>query len=417
MSQQDLSIQMQLRSRGKGEDLAAFGSRDLLLLESDNVALWDVMQAFIDKHKGSFIFKALAYELKDSIEKTRSENPSFIPCPLAILFVPSLVLKRKDGNWEVIENDGSMDVAVAVKTLDTIAYKVNDPSQARVQNSSSLDRSSYLSQLASIKSHIQLGDIYEMSFCQEFRWENVALEPLLAFQALLEKTNAPYSCYFQFQGKHLLCASPESYLEKNGRSLISRPIKGTRKRHGNPDLDLALKKELEQDPKERVENIMICDLVRNDLSKVALRNSVQVDELCKVYSFDTVHQMISSISCKISPELPLTEVFKASFPMGSMTGAPKLRAMELIESHEDFKRGWFSGSLGYISPDGDMKSNVVIRSILYDEVAHKASVAAGGAITSLSDPEAEYEESLLKAEALKEIILDYALPQSSPQVG
>jgi len=256
-----------------------------------------------------------------------------------------------------------------------------------------------------------------MSFCQEFRWENVALEPLLAFQALLEKTNAPYSCYFQFQGKHLLCASPESYLEKNGRSLISRPIKGTRKRHGNPDLDLAMKKELEQDPKERAENIMICDLVRNDLSKVALRNSVQVDELCKVYSFDTVHQMISSISCKISPELPLTEVFKASFPMGSMTGAPKLRAMELIESHEDFKRGWFSGSLGYISPDGDMKSNVVIRSILYDEVAHKASVAAGGAITSLSDPEAEHEESLLKAEALKEIILDYALPQSSPQVG
>jgi para-aminobenzoate synthetase component 1 len=162
--------------------------------------------------------------------------------------------------------------------------------------------------------------------------------------------------------------------------------------------------ELSKDQKELSENIMITDLVRNDLSRVAEKGSVQVDELCKIYTFEQVHQMISTISCKVSSEIPPAKILMHTFPMGSMTGAPKVSAMKIIEELEDAKRGLYSGAVGYFTPDGDFDFNVIIRSILYNAKKNYVSYSVGGAITAKSIPEMEYEECLIKAKAMREVL-------------
>lgn len=165
-----------------------------------------------------------------------------------------------------------------------------------------------------------------------------------------------------------------------------------------------LKNDLAKDEKERSENIMIVDLVRNDLSKTAVKGSVKVEELCKVYSFDQVHQMISTVTSQIEENTHPIDVIKSTFPMGSMTGAPKISAMKIIENLEETKRGLYSGAVGYITPRGDFDFNVVIRSILYNHTQKYISFSVGSAITSKSDPLKEYEECLVKAKAMHEVL-------------
>jgi len=204
--------------------------------------------------------------------------------------------------------------------------------------------------------------------------------------------------------KYLLSASPERYLKKQGNKIISQPIKGTAKRSLDKLEDRELKLALEKDGKERAENIMIVDLVRNDLSKSALKGSVSVEELCKVYSFDQVHQMISTVTARVSPDKNPVDIIRETFPMGSMTGAPKVSAMRIIEELEVTKRGLYSGSVGYFTPKDDFDFNVVIRSILYDQTAKYVSFSVGSAITAKASPEKEYEECLLKAKAMREVL-------------
>jgi para-aminobenzoate synthetase component 1 len=405
MQKVEFDLALFLESRGRGQDIYALGAKEVLCIYPDESHVWQRMQSFIDSQKGHHVFFVLSYQLKDYIEKLESKNTAFIPCPLVLLFSASIVLENRDNSWTCLENQGCLEIDSCIKYVND---KVTIPAgKVTRQNPSfkGLSKEAYLTSLYQIKEHIQAGDIYEMNFCQEFTLDEIHLDPRQTYTELLSLTNAPYSCFLKFNDLHLLCASPESYLEKKGNTVHSSPIKGTRRRHLDPTLDARAKAELKVDQKERAENIMICDLVRNDLSRIASKDSVHVDELCEVYSFDTVHQMISTISCKIPATLPITDLFQATFPMGSMTGAPKVRAMELIETYENFRRGWFSGSVGFISPIGDMKSNVIIRSILYDSLSKRASIAAGGAITSLSEPEAEYEESLLKAEAMLKVLL------------
>jgi para-aminobenzoate synthetase component 1 len=401
-------IEIHLRSRGRGKDLSAFGASDLLVIDRNSSAL-SAIQDFIEAHAGEFIFFALSYEMKDSIEALESKNPAFIATPIALLFTSPLILEHRHGKWIALK--GEADSAI-LSHLDELEKPSQDGSVDQQEyagvSEDLLNKTDYIHTVDQIKEHIQKGDIYEMNFCAESRFENIKINPVDTFAHLLSLTNAPYSAYLRFADLHLLCASPESYLEKQGNHLISRPIKGTRKRASDPERDEALKVELRHDLKERAENIMITDLVRNDLSRVAEKNSVMVKELCEVYTFDTVHQMISTVECRVHEELPFSEVFRATFPMGSMTGAPKVRCMELIETLEDFRRGWFSGCIGYINPMGDMNSNVIIRSIVYDEEQNKASISAGGAITSLSDPEKEYEERMLKVEAVKKALMHSA---------
>lgn len=398
MSLRQEHYQCHFYSNGAGPDLHAIGATDHLICDSPHGA-WAKGKAFMNKHKASSVIASFAYELKDDIETLSSDNPAFIPYPSLVLFVPELLVTWELGELEVIESNGGVTLdAALVQELN--ALHANPEAKAQHTKTVSLDKDEYLSQVESLLKHIQAGDIYEANFCHEFKTEDLDIDPWNTFSSLQNATKAPYSCHLRIGDKHLLCGSPELFLEKVGQTVRSRPIKGTRPRSEDPNEDARLKSELQRDLKERAENIMICDLVRNDLTRSALPNSVVVTELCEVYSFETVHQMISCIESQVAEDEDVMDIIRSAFPMGSMTGAPKIRAMELIESHENFRRGIYSGSIGLFTPKRDFTLNVVIRSILYDAELKRASIAAGGAITALSEPEAEYEETLLKAKAM-----------------
>ena len=262
----------------------------------------------------------------------------------------------------------------------------------------------YFEKVRTLLSHIERGDIYEANFCQEFYAEEVSLNPLPTFWHLNQISKPPFATFLKLQEHYAFSASPERYIKRVGAKVISQPIKGTAKRLPSPSEDRKAALQLQQDPKERSENIMITDLVRNDLSRFAEKGSVLVEELCEVYSFEQVHQLISTISCRVSPQLPSVEILKNTFPMGSMTGAPKISAMKIIEALEDAKRGLYSGAIGYFDPHGDFDFNVMIRSIFYNAERRYASYSVGGAITANSIPDKEYEECLLKAKAMREAL-------------
>jgi para-aminobenzoate synthetase component 1 len=251
---------------------------------------------------------------------------------------------------------------------------------------------------------IHHGDIYEVNFCMEFYAENATINPLEKFQKLNQISQPPFAVFFKNNVNYLLSASPERYVKKAGNQIISQPIKGTAKRHAQELADEKAKENLRLDPKERAENIMITDLVRNDLSRTAEKGSVTVAELCGIYSFRQVHQMISTITSTLRSDYTAIDVLRTTFPMGSMTGAPKVSALKIIEDIEESKRGLYSGAVGYFSPQGDFDFNVVIRSILYNQEKKYVSFSVGSAITSLSIPEKEYEECMLKAKAMFEVL-------------
>ena len=212
----------------------------------------------------------------------------------------------------------------------------------------------------------------------------------------------PFASFYKQNQNVLMGASPERYLCKRGDKLYSQPIKGTYRRGKNPEEDKQLKTALRDDLKEQTENVMIVDLVRNDLSRTAAKSSVKVEELFGMYTFPQVHQLISTVSSTLKSDVHFTEAIRCSYPMGSMTGAPKISAMKLIDQYEKTKRELYSGSVGYIDPYGNFDFNVVIRSLLYDTQKQYLSLTVGGAITNQSDAEKEYEECLLKAKAIFE---------------
>ena len=267
-----------------------------------------------------------------------------------------------------------------------------------------IHKDEYFNKVEAMLAHIHRGDIYEANFCQEFYAENARINPLLVYSKLNQISKPPFATFLKLQDKYLLSASPERYLKKIGNQIISQPIKGTAKRSKNKIKDNLLREALSKDEKERSENIMIVDLVRNDLSKTATKGSVQVEELCKVYTFPQVHQMISTITSVVNEKTHPVDVIKSTFPMGSMTGAPKISAMQIIEALEETKRGLYSGAVGYFNPEGDFDFNVVIRSILYNQSNKFISYSVGGAITAKSDPSKEYEECLIKAKAMREVL-------------
>jgi para-aminobenzoate synthetase component 1 len=279
----------------------------------------------------------------------------------------------------------------------------NDISEAiKIRLRTSKD--TYAKQVGKMLNHINRGDIYEANFCQEFYAENVTIDPVTSFVHLNEISTPPFATFLKLNTHYALSSSPERYLKKTGNSIVSQPIKGTAKRLEDPQADAAMVEQLHTDTKERSENIMITDLVRNDLSRIAEKGTVTVDELCKVYSFKQVHQMISTISCKVADDVSPITILKNTYPMGSMTGAPKVAAMKIIEKLEDTKRGLYSGAVGYFTPEGDFDFNVIIRSILYNAAEKYVSFSVGGAITANSIIENEYEECLLKAKAMREVL-------------
>ena len=252
--------------------------------------------------------------------------------------------------------------------------------------------------------HIHRGDIYEANFCMEFYAENASVSPIEVYMKLNKISKPPFAAFLKNNDHYLLCASPERYLRKEGNKIISQPIKGTAKRFSDTVLDENSKNELAINPKERSENVMIVDLVRNDLSHTATKGNVEVEELCKIYSFEQVHQMISTVVSNVESTTSPIEILQTTFPMGSMTGAPKISAMKIIEELEETKRALYSGAVGYFTPTNDFDFNVVIRSILYNAQNKYLSFSVGSAITSLSETELEYKECLLKAKAMFEVL-------------
>ncbi|MCS6824682.1 MAG: anthranilate synthase component I family protein [Cytophagaceae bacterium] len=340
-----------------------------------------------------------SYELKNRIEKLHSKNIYRIPMPELYFFIPKHLIHFYDGAMMV-------ESTVAAERVYEEILSTGLPEKINISKPDircSVNKDEYLYTVEKIKEHIYKGDVYEMNYCIEFFAQDVFVDALHIYQNLCDLSPMPFSCFFKLYEKYLLGASPERFLKKTGKKIISQPIKGTARRSGDRDLDIFLKQHLEKSTKDRSENIMITDLVRNDLSKNAVPGSVRVEELCKVYTFHTVHQMISTITAEVAVQTSVSEMIMNTFPMGSMTGAPKIKAMELIDLYENTCRGLYSGTVGFIEPDGNFDFSVVIRSIVYDHHQGIASFHAGSAITSLSDPAGEYEECLLKAEAMRRV--------------
>jgi para-aminobenzoate synthetase component 1 len=275
-----------------------------------------------------------------------------------------------------------------------------------IQVKQRVSKQQYIDTIEQLKKHILRGDCYEINYCMEFFAENAVVDPLLIYQKLSSTSPNPFSALYKLDDKWLICASPERFLKKEGNKILSQPIKGTSSRFLKDDnKDKKSKEELFISEKDRSENVMVVDLVRNDLARVCKEGTVKVDELFGIYSFPQVHQMISTVSGELKDKISFTEIIKATFPMGSMTGAPKRKVLELIEKHESSRRGIFSGAVGYITPEGDFDFNVVIRSIMYNASEKYLSFMAGSGITFYSYAEKEYEECLLKAGAMRESIL------------
>lgn len=349
-----------------------------------------------------WVFGYFSYDLKNELEELKSNNFDALGFSELFFFQPEIVLTVKLNTlsvhyYESITSKDVIDKLVA-ELLD-YSNSVNSISQDIVFKSR-YTKHEYLDTIHQVKKHIARGDIYEMNLCQEFYAEDCRIEPAEVFNELYRVSPTPFAAFLKVDNKYLMSASPERYIRKEGDLIISQPIKGTAPRKSNADDDEKVKLELSEDTKERAENVMIVDLVRNDLSKVATRGSVKVNELCGIYTFPQVHQMISTVTCRLKHNVSSIEPIKATFPMGSMTGAPKVRAMQLIEEFERTKRGLFSGAVGYFAPNGDFDFNVVIRSLLYNKENRYLSFTVGGAITFNSEPEKEYNECLLKAKAI-----------------
>jgi para-aminobenzoate synthetase component 1 len=381
-----------------GTGLLGFGEGLSIKLENHD-QLKD-FQNFFQDNEGKYIFGYLSYDLKNYFYPITSENFDGLMVPDAFFWIPKYVVKIEREQLTFVQ--GKKDIE-SLNFLSDFLEEESDRNHHENQLSftARISKNEYLEKVKELKNHIQRGDIYEINFCQEFYAEQCDIPfELDTYFKLNTITKAPFSAFFKFENFSVFCGSPERFIQKKGNRLISQPIKGTSPRGNTIAQDEFNKQSLSNNPKERSENVMIVDLVRNDLAQVSKVNSVRVDELFGLYTFETVHQMISTVSCELNDNENLLSILKATFPMGSMTGAPKLRAMELIEKYESFKRGMFSGSIGYISPNGDADFNVVIRSLIYNAETKYASCSVGSAITIDSDPEQEYEECMIKVKRI-----------------
>ena len=370
--------------------------------------------------KKDWLFGHLSYDLKNENEDLCSENFDGIGFPEMHFFQPETVFILRDDKLKI----GFLPWLLSEQEVENIFKEIIylNPSfenrKSKIEISARIPKQEYIDTLKKIKGHIHRGDIYEMNYCMEFFSEEANITPSEVFSRLNETSQTPFSAYYRMDEKYLMCASPERFLKKTGNKIISQPIKGTSKRGRNAYIDAQVAALLPLSEKEKSENVMIVDLVRNDLSRTC--DNVGVDELFGVYTFKHWHHMISTVSGDLREDVHFTDVIKNSFPMGSMTGAPKVRAMELIEQYEKTKRGLYSGAVGYLSPNPspagegrqpqgwrgevDFDFNVVIRSILYNASSNYLSFQVGSAITANSIPEMEYEECLLKAKGMFEAL-------------
>jgi para-aminobenzoate synthetase component 1 len=378
----------------------------LTSIQTDYHSAFDELNTYQQTTR-DWLFGYLAYDLKNDTEQLQSGNFDGLDFPDLFFFQPKKIFLIKgdqlevqylymcDDEWEDDYND-----------ISNIQFEKSQTSNltSEIAIQQRISKESYLEKAGKMLEHIYRGDIYEANFCMEFYAEDATINTLDTYRKLNAISEPPFAAYFKNYKNYMLCASPERYLKKQGNIVITQPIKGTTKRSDNIAEDDALKQELLDNEKERAENVMIVDLVRNDLSHTAAKNSVKVEELCGAYSFKQVHHLISTVTSQVEEGFSSVDVIKTTFPMGSMTGAPKISAMNIIEDLEETKRGLYSGAVGYFTPQGDFDFNVVIRSILYNEANNYISFSVGSAITAQAIPEKEYEECLLKAKAMRSVL-------------
>jgi para-aminobenzoate synthetase component 1 len=350
-----------------------------------------------------WLFGHLAYDLADETEP--SNTPGHIPSatdpigfPALFFFIPEILIELSATSIRIGSFSGDQEVLWQQISSTHISPGLPGPATAIIAPfTARFTHREYLSTVIELQRHIRRGDCYEINFCQEFFSQPACPDPLSTWWALSSASPTPFSAFYRLNKRYLFCASPERYLRKTGDILLSQPIKGTLARAGQPTPDQVAARELFLSAKDRSENVMVVDLVRNDLSKISLPGSVRVEELYGIYPFPQVFQMISTITGALLPGMHWTDAIRATFPMGSMTGAPKNRVVQLIRQYERSRRGIFSGAVGYVTPEGDFDFNVVIRSMLYNEQSRYLSYQVGSAITFYSDPQAEYEECRIKA--------------------
>jgi len=358
------------------------------------------LQNFLDGQP-RWLFGHLSYDLKNEIEDLISSHTSKLGFPDNFFFEPKIIIRLSEKQME-IESDDAEKIFAQIMQSDNGLEKIQN---IAINIRQRVSKQEYFDTIEQLKRHILRGDCYEINYCMEFFAEDVVIDPLSVYQKLSSNSPNPFSALYKLEDKWLICASPERFLKKEGNKILSQPIKGTSSRFLKDDnKDKKSKEALYTSEKDRSENVMVVDLVRNDLARVCKEGSVKVDELFGIYSFPQVHQMISTVSGELKNEISFADIIKATFPMGSMTGAPKRRVMELIDQYERSGRGIFSGAVGYITPEGDFDFNVVIRSIMYNASEKYLSFMAGSGITFYSDAKKEYEECLLKAKAMRKAI-------------
>jgi para-aminobenzoate synthetase component 1 len=354
-----------------------------------------------------YIFGYISYDVKNDVEQLSSKNFDGLDFADLYFFQPQKLFFIKGNTIEfhylkMVDDEIEDDFEAIKKHENSKPQESENDIKIKLR----IHKDEYHAKVNKVLDHIKRGDIYEANFCQEFYAENAEINPLKVYTHLNDISTPPFATFFKMEHQYVLSASPERYIKKEGNKIISQPIKGTAKRLRSKIDDEKIASDLSRDIKERAENVMIVDLVRNDLSKTAKIGSVKVEELCKVYTFKQVHQMISTVVSEIEETTHPVDVLQSTFPMGSMTGAPKFSAMKIIENLEETKRGLYSGTVGYFTPENDFDFNVVIRSILYNEEKKYISYSVGSAITVKSIPEKEYEECLLKAKAMKYVLLN-----------
>jgi para-aminobenzoate synthetase component I len=376
----------------------------LLAVGSEKLNLQNVFPELASERKNSrgWITGYFGYDLKNQLENLYSLNPDTQNADESFFFKPSLIIDKK-GDSIFIEGCSSEQHAAEIANEISNCSPALKSADTKPTLKCRVSKEEYISNAKAIMDHIQRGDIYEMNYCIEFFADHFTADPQSLYRSLNELSPMPFSAFLRSDDHYVICASPERFIAKRGSKIISQPIKGTAKRGKTKTEDEQLKKDLFESEKERSENVMIVDLVRNDLSRTANKGTVRVEELCGVKTFRRLHQMISTVVSEV-PESLEAEVIAKAFPMGSMTGAPKVRAMELIEQFENTRRGIYSGAIGYFSPEGNFDFNVVIRSILYNHKKNIVSFNVGSAITINSNPDSEYDECLLKAESMMQIL-------------
>lgn len=363
---------------------------------------YEALQDFYNANKGEWLFGHFGYDLKNETEKLASGHYDGIGFSDLHFFVPEVILQLDTDELRIICDSGAGEI---YREIIACPGLVSGKAPGGISVRHRIDRRTYTGIIEKLRQHILRGDCYEINFCQEFFAADAVIDPLYIYNRLTLLSPNPFSVFYKMNTRFCLCASPERYLKKTGTRVFSQPIKGTSKR----DLESVASDELSknyllQSPKEKSENVMVVDLVRNDLSRICKPGSVKVDELFGLYSFPQVHQMISTVSGEISTDLNWIDCIRETFPMGSMTGAPKKKVMELIEQYEQTKRGLFSGTIGYVNPDADFDFNVVIRSMFYNETDKYLSFQTGGGITYYSEADSEYEECMIKAAAMMKVL-------------